>query len=126
MRLTLGDIEDGVEVVGTHSFVGNGQYMVNYTCYISGDYTMHIRDNAGVDIAGSPFHVTVAPAAMSGPHSLVVGQGLLSGLAGELAEMRVYGRDKYMNSVSHSVDVIEMTMTLASRHQNESFRKSID
>jgi hypothetical protein len=118
VRLTLDDIGDEVEVVGTHSFVGYGQYMVNYTCYISGDYTMHVRDTAGVDIAGSPFHVTVAPTAMSGPHSIVVGQGLLSGLAGELAELRVYGRDKYMNSVRNSVDVIEMTMTLTSRHQS--------
>jgi hypothetical protein len=80
---------------------------------------MHIRDTDGVDIAGSPFQVTVAPAAISGPHSLVSGQGLLRGVAGDLAEVRVYGRDKYMNSVSHSVEVIELTMTLTSRHQSD-------
>lgn len=119
VRLILGDSNDEVEVIGTYNFIGGGQYLVNYACYKSGDYVMRVRDTDGVDIAGSPFQVTVAPAAMSGPHSLVAGQGLLSGVAGDLAEVRVYGRDKYMNSVSHSVEVIEMTMTLTSRHQSD-------
>ena len=119
VRLTLSDSENDVEVIGTYKFVGSGQYVVNYTCFVSGDYTMHIQDVAGVNVAGSPFLVAVAPAVMSGPHSLVVGQGLLSGVAGDLAEVRVYGRDQYMNSVSHSVAIIEMTMTLTSRHQSD-------
>lgn len=119
VHLILGDVDDDVVVKGTHKFVGNGQYMIYYTCYISGDYVMHVKDIVGVDISGSPFHVTVSPALMSGPHSIVAGQGLRKGVAGELAEVRVLGRDKYMNSVSHSVDIIEMTMTLTSRHQSD-------
>ena len=112
--LSLIDSDNLSVLLGSLEYVGNGKHLVKYTCFVSGDYALVVQDKAGENIAGSPFRVAVGPAAMSGPHSLVLGQGLVSGMAGEVAEVRVLGRDKYDNSVNHAVELIEMNMMLMS------------
>ena len=46
-----------------------------------------------------------------------MGTGLVSGTAGEVAIVKVIGRDKYKNLVEHAIETIEMNMSLTSRHQ---------
>ena len=113
------DEDEVIVVAGSQEFIGDGQYLSKYTCYVSGEYALYVRNDVGEGITGSPFHVTVDPADMSAPHSLIVGNGVHSGMAGELAEVRVYGRDKYGNFVNHAVETIEMVRRLSSRHQSE-------
>ncbi|KAL7553689.1 hypothetical protein ACHAWF_017014 [Thalassiosira exigua] len=119
----LGDTSDQDELVvsSTQEFTGNGQYLVKYTCSVTGQYLLHVRNDRDEEIVGSPFDVLVTPAAMSAPHSLVIGQGLVSGVAGEVAEVRVYGRDRFHNFVAHtdSVEKLEMSLVLHSRHQSD-------
>ena len=117
--LSLIDSDNLSVLLGSLEYVGNGQHLVKYTCFFSGIYALVVQDKAGENIAGSPFRVAVGPAAMSGPRSLVVGQGLVSGVAGEVAEVRVLGRDKYDNPVNHAVEMIEMNMMLMSHHQSD-------
>jgi hypothetical protein len=114
--LSLINSDDLRVVFGHHEDMGDGQHFVKYICYVSGEYALVVQDKTGENIAGSPFRVAVGPSAMSGPHSIVVGQGLLSGMAGEIAEVRVIGRDKYQNRVNFAVEIIEMNMMLQKSH----------
>ena len=70
---------------GSSEFIGDGRYLVKYTCFVSGKYMMHVRDSNGQGIAGSPFAVQCSPAEMSAMNSIVLGQGLVGGVAGEVA-----------------------------------------
>jgi hypothetical protein len=107
-------------VVGSLSYIGNGQHLVKYTCLVSGEYVLTVQDQSGSNIANSPFHVTVAPSTMNSPNSLVIGQSLTTGgVAGVVADLRVIGRDRYMNRVDHAVEIIDMTMLLTSHHQSD-------
>jgi hypothetical protein len=117
--MSLIDSDDSSVLLGRVEYVGNGQHLVKYTCFVGGEYALVVQDKTGENIAGSPFRVTVGPAAMSGPHSLFVGQGLVSGVAGKIAEVRVLGPDKYDNPVNHAVEIIDMNMMLMSHHQSD-------
>lgn len=112
------DDDDEVEVIGTTSFIDNGQYLVSYTAYVSGQYAL-VVDETGENMHGSPFSVVVSPNVMSGPHSIVDGDGLVSGVVGETNQVRVEGRDRYNNTVHYAIERIEMNMTLTSRHQSD-------
>jgi len=116
VSLSRVDSDDEIEVIGTTSFIGNGQYLVSYTAFISGQYTLVVSDENGESINGSP--LIVSPNVMSGPHSIVEGQGLVSGVVGETNQVKVQGRDQYNNAVHYAIERIEMSMTLTSRHQS--------
>ena len=107
------------EVIGTTSFIGSGQYLVSYTTFVSGQYNLVVSDENGESIHGSPFSVVVSPNVMSGPYSIVDGDGLVSGVVGETNQVRVQGRDRYLNLVHYSTETIEMSMSLTSRHQSD-------
>ena len=117
--LSLIDSDNLSVLLGSLEYVGNGQHLVKYTCFVSGDYVLVVQDKAGDNIAGSPFRVAVGPAAMSGPHSRVVGQGLVSGMAGEVAEVRVLGRDKYDNPVNQDYGFSVVYHTIVVEERND-------
>ena len=119
VSLSLIGNDDEVEVIGTASFIGNGQYLVPYTAFVSGQYTLVVSDENGESINGSPFSVRVYPNVLSGPHSIVEGDGLVSGVVGEINQVRVQGRDRYNNPVHYATEIIEKNMTLTSRHQSD-------
>ena len=54
------------------SYIANGIYRVNYTVVVSGSYLLYIRI-AGINIASSPFTVTVAPGATAPAQSQLIG-----------------------------------------------------
>jgi len=116
VRLSRVDSDDEIDVIGTTSFIGNGQYLVSYTAFFSGQYTL-VVDETGENMHGRS--VVISPNVMSGPHSTVEGQGLVSGVVGDTNQVRVQGRDRYNNSVYHATETIEMSMTLISRHQSD-------
>jgi len=118
VSLILVDSDDLVEVIGTTSFIGNGQYLVSYTAYVSGQYAL-VVDETGENMHGSPFSVVVSPNVISGPHSIVEGQGLVGGVVGETIQVRVQGRDRYNNPIHCATEKIEMSMSLTSRHQSD-------
>ena len=108
---------DDEVIIGTQEFLGDGKYLAKYTCYVSGDYLLYVKDSEGYDVMGSPFSVEVVPSEMSAQHSLIVGQGTTNGVAGSLAEVRVHARDKYGNFVQDNSEIVEMTLSLRQRHQ---------
>ena len=59
--LSLDFSDDEVVVTRSQEFVGDGQYLVEYTCFVSGEYVLHVRDREGRTSLGSPFRVTVDP-----------------------------------------------------------------
>lgn len=120
LPLQTDDLIGGELVSSAQRYIGNGQYEVTYSVKIAGLYLMYVRSIDGTDISGSPFSVTIMPAAMSAEHSVIVGPGTKEGIAGMLAEVRLYARDVYTNFVdTYSIDEVETTLTLKSRHHSQ-------
>ena len=53
--LSLDFSDDEVVVTRSQEFVGDGQYLVAYTCFVSGEYVLHVRDSGEEDITGRHF-----------------------------------------------------------------------
>lgn len=102
---------------GTVEYSRDGQYVVKYNVTASGVYLIHVRDDKGDDISGSPFTVNVSPSTMSAKHCIIDGDE--EGVAGSLTLLRVYARDRFGNFVSNTVELVEMTLALQSRHQSQ-------
>jgi len=119
VSLSLIGSDDEVEVIGTTSFIGNGQYLVSYTAYVSGQYTLVVSDETRESINGSPFSVVVSPNVMSSVHSIVEGEGLGSGVVDKVNQVRVQGRDRYNNPIHYATETVEMSLALTSRHQSD-------
>jgi len=119
MEIYDANMTDEVAVTGTQSFTDEGQYLIQYTCFEAGQYDLHINDYQGNSIAGSPFSVNVVPGQISGELSIMTGDGTLKGFAGQISPVRVFPRDAYQNFILDSQEIMEIDMTLLSRHESE-------
>jgi hypothetical protein len=90
--LVLKEINEEVTMFGNVTFIGDGQYEVQYQCNISGMYLLSVIEEGRGHIQGSPVSVNIAPSTMSPSHSIVTGTGAVSGEAGSLTPLRVYAR----------------------------------
>ena len=109
-----------VVVTGTQSFIEEGQYLIQYTCFEAGQYDLMIKDFHGNSIAGSPFSVHVAPGQLSGTQSIMAGDGILKGIAGHISPVLVFPRDAYQNILDgQEILELEIDVTLKSRHQSK-------
>ncbi|KAL3778635.1 hypothetical protein HJC23_001584 [Cyclotella cryptica] len=114
------DYYEEVKVHVNLTFINDGKYLATYTCHVSGLYRLHVRENGGSDIIGSPFNVTVGPApSMSASHSIVTGSGTSVGEAGSVSQLRVYACDQFGNFVNNAVETIETSLTLKSRFRRD-------
>ena len=119
MEIYDANMTDEVAVTGTQSFTDEGQYLIQYTCFEAGQYDLHINDYQGNSIAGSPFSVNVVPGQISGELSIMTGDGTLKGFAVQISPVRVFPRDAYQNFILDSQEIMEIDMTLLSRHESE-------
>ncbi len=108
-----------VVLTGMQSFVKEGQYLIQYTCFEAGSYNLYINDHHGNRIIGSPFSVRVIPGQLSGAHSIITGDGIIQGSAGQMAPVRMFPRDAYRNFIFDSQEKIEIDLTLQLRHKSK-------
>ncbi|KAL7444122.1 hypothetical protein ACHAXM_009872 [Skeletonema potamos] len=113
------DATDEVVVTGAQSYIENGQHLIQYTCFEAGRYDLHINDLKGNSIAGSPFSVHVIPGQLSGSHSIITGQGIVKGVAGQMSQVTVFPKDFYQNFIFESHETMEIELKLQSRHQSK-------
>lgn len=110
---------DEVVLTGMQSFIKEGQYLIQYTCFEAGLYDLLINDYQGNRIAGSPFSVHVIPGQLSGVHSIIAGDGIYQGSAGQMSPVRVFPHDAYQNFIFDSQEKMEIDLTLQSRHESK-------
>jgi len=118
MEIYGANATDEVVVTGTQSFIEEGRYLIQYTCFEAGQYSLHINDFKGNSIAGSPFSVHVMPGQLSGSHSVITGEGVVKGVAGQISHVTVFPRDAYQNFITEG-ETMEIELTLQSRHQSK-------
>mmetsp|Transcript_23801 Transcript_23801/g.35130 ORF Transcript_23801/g.35130 Transcript_23801/m.35130 type:complete len:1928 (-) Transcript_23801:1096-6879(-) len=121
---TLVDDKWGADskVTGTYDYIGHGQYIVRYNATISGTYQLDIlgstnNSTQALHITGSPFFVYVSPAQTSAHHSIVTGEGTRLGIAGELAPVHIYSRDRFGNFVYNTTEHFTSRLNLLKRHE---------
>ncbi|CEL98343.1 unnamed protein product [Vitrella brassicaformis CCMP3155] len=89
----------------------DGVYDGSYTINTAGTYSLTITVDSA-SIVGSPFSVTVDPAATHVPSSLVAGSGISTAEAGVQASFTVTLRDQYLNNRNTAgTDAVTATST---------------
>ena len=119
MEIYVANTTDEVVVTGTQSFTEQGQYLIQYTCFEAGQYDLHINDDRGHSVDGSPYSVHVRPGQLSGVHSIIIGDGALKGVAGQISHVTLFPRDAHRNFIFDSQETTEIELTLLSRHQSK-------
>ena len=105
-----------VELTGPDTFYGtigtpvDGVYEVTYTPTKIGVYTLNVIVE-GEHITGSPFRPSVVPGAADASTSSATGQGLITGIAGDIQYFTVQVRDSSANNRISGEDIVEVVAT---------------
>jgi len=102
-----GAITGGSGSVAVHRDAFNGTYPIDFTLWHTGSYLVHITNN-GVDIATSPFTLTVNNNNVDATASIASGAGLTGGVAGEPISVTVQAKDKRQKTVEYIVSEAEI------------------
>jgi len=101
----------------TTRYVGDGQFVVQYSLDTVGPYTVSLMSQAavnpfmpGVATGGSPYVVTATPAATDAVVSTVTGTGIVSAVAGAFASFTITAKDQFGNIVNNN-DVCMWSLT---------------
>ena len=101
----------------TTRYVGDGQFVVQYSLDTVGPYTVSLMSQAavnpfmpGVATGRSPYVVTATPAATDAVVSTVTGTGIVSAVAGAFASFTITAKDQFGNIVNNN-DVCMWSLT---------------